>query len=408
MGEIIKSCLNGLALAAKPWLIFGIFLPIIFFVFHPVDPMIVLGVSVLGVVTYYYTKWKKEEPAARQATVEAEQAGAKFEAIHPTDEDKESPLKRYQNKFYPAFWSALLAACMMSCSYQFIYKNTQPKNGMADIAIASPSADAAATGRTVAATDSDSCTVWSASNIEMVHLADASQYVTNSDSILSDTTVTAMNATLQALDSLAGVKSAIVVCRRVAGGDTYRTAVDLVNKHHIGHRDTGRGLCVVVAYDQRHYTIAPSGAMESVLTDIECSQLGRDCLQPYLQRELPDSALLCLTQALHALITTKQAKSPDDFSLATFKGKGLYNETGMSMLLIVLLCLLFGYLDGKNKWTKPAKILQAASGGNTQPDRQDAKKDTAKGTDSQHPTPPHKGGSYGGGQSGGGGATGSW
>ena len=48
------------------------------------------------------------------------------------------------------------------------------------------------------------------------------------------------------------------------GGDTYRTAVDLINKYHIGHRETGRGLCVVVAYDQRHYTIAPSSAMESM------------------------------------------------------------------------------------------------------------------------------------------------
>ena len=408
MGNFFRSCLNGLTFAVKPWLAFGIFLPIIFFVFHPIDPMLFLGVSVIGVVAYYSIKWKKEMPAAQQATEEAVKAGAKFVEKHPTDESKESPLKRYKNKFYPAFWTALLSASMLSCSYQYIYNNTKQAPG-ATIVPARPSADAASTGRTVAAADSTACTVWSADNIQMVHLEDADQYVTNCDSILSPETVASMNATLKNLDSINNVKSSIVICHQVEGGDTYRTAVDLINKYHIGHRETGRGLCVVVAYDQRHYTIAPSSAMESELTDIECNQLGRDCLQPYLTKELPDSAMLCLTQAIHALVTTNLEKeAASGFSLSSFKKKGIYNETGVLMLLILLLSMAFGYYDDKNKWNKPANLLSQP----TQPEKpagKDTTKDGIKGENGQSTPPPaNKGGQYGGGTSGGGGATGSW
>ena len=271
MGKLIKSCLNGLALSVKPWLLFGLLLPILFFIFHPFDPMIVLAVSVICVLIYYSMKWKKEAPAAQQATEEAMKAGVKFEDPHPTDEDKESPLKRYKNKYYTALWTSLLSACMMSCSYQMIYNTTSKRSSSVATLPAQPAADAATTGRTVATADTNAVTIWNASNIKMVHLEDASQYVTNSDSILSESTVAALNAQLKDLDSIVGVKPAVVVCHRVDNGGTYRTAVDLINKYGIGNKDTGRGICVVVAYDQHQYTIAPSRDLEADLTDMAFS-----------------------------------------------------------------------------------------------------------------------------------------
>ena len=56
MGTIIKSCLNGLALSIKSWIIFGLLVPILFFIFHPLDPMLVLGVSVIAVLIYFSAK----------------------------------------------------------------------------------------------------------------------------------------------------------------------------------------------------------------------------------------------------------------------------------------------------------------------------------------------------------------
>ena len=403
MGKLIKSCLNGLALSVKPWLLFGLLLPILFFIFHPFDPMIVLAVSVIGVLIYYSMKWKKEAPAAQQATEEAMKAGVKFEDPHPTDEDKESPLKRYKNKYYTALWTSLLSACMMSCSYQMIYNTTSKRSSSVATLPAQPAADAATTGRTVATADTNAVTIWNASNIKMVHLEDASQYVTNSDSILSESTVAALNAQLKDLDSIVGVKPSVVVCHRVDDGGTYRTAVDLINKYGIGNKDTGRGICVVVAYDQHQYTIAPSRDLEADLTDMECSQLGRNCLQPYLKSELPDSAMLCLTQVLYDTLKGKQAD--DGLNISSLKSGGLFSgENGTMMLTILILCMIFGIYDDKNKWTNPAKPIAKAFEQSEESKEEEPEKESPRPAEPQKP----KGGHYGGGSSGGGGATGGW
>ena len=393
-------------LSVKPWLLFGILIPILFFIIHPFDPMVVLAVSVIAVLIYFSAKWKKEAPAAQQATEEALRAGVKFDEPHPTDETKESPLKRYKNKYYTALWTSILSACMMSCSYNMIYNNTTKRSSDIAAIPAQPAADAASTGRTVAAADTNAVTIWNASNIEMVHLADANQYVTNSDSILSENTVAAMNAQLKELDSIVGVKSAVVVCHQVSEGNTYRTAVDLINKYKIGNKDTGRGICIVVAYDQHQYTIAPSRDLEGDLTDIECSRLGRNCLQPYLKSELPDSALLCLTQALYE--TLKDEEADDGFNISSFKSGGLFSgENGTMILTILILCMIFGIYDDKNKWTKPTKPITKALDKPEEPKEEPEEPENKETPRPDEPQKP-KGGHYGGGSSGGGGATGGW
>ena len=404
MGKFFSILFNGLTFALKPWVLFGILVPIVFFIFHPVDPMVVLGIAVMAVVIYYTNKWRKEMPAAQKATEEAEAAGVKFVEVHPTDEDKESPLKRYKNKFYPALWSALLSACMLSCSYQIIHRNTSKPATALSTPVPSENSEG---GRTVAAADEDTSTVWTTSNIQMAHIDDPDAYVTNSDSLLTPETVAMMNAKLKELDSIVGVEPAVVICRKVAEGDSYRTAVDLVNKYGIGKKDTGRGICVVVAYDQHKYTIAPSRALESVLTDIECSQLGRTYLAPFLQKEQPDSAMLNLTAALYETISRHLAAEDDTTPFYKLKSDGLFSgDTGMMMLIILVMCFLFGYYDDKNKWQKPVK--QLAKVADTPEEPQKKKEEEPKKTQMPHQEPPRRGSYGGGGSSGGGGATGGW
>ncbi len=411
MGKLIKSCLNGLLLGAKSWVLFGLLVPIIFFIFHPVDPMVVFGVSVMAVIIYYSNKWKKEMPAAKQATEEAEKAGVKFVEVHPTDEDKESPLKRYKNKFYPMLWSGILSACMLSCSYQMIHSTTtRNERARARAAHAISPESAEKTGRTVALAEQDTCTIWNADNIEMVHLQDASQYVTNSDSILSPQTVDAINLVLKDLDSIAGVKSAMVICHYLDEGGSYRAAVDLMNKYAIGNKDTGRGVCVVVAYDQHQYTITPSRDMESELTDMECAQLGRTYLQPFLKNEQPDSAMLHLAQAIYETVSAKQESGDDLMGFTSISKKGIFSgESGFNMLICLILCLLYGYFNEKNKWNKPSKELAQAMA--TPPEKthdDEVEPEKLKQETHENTPPPVNRGSYGGGSSSGGGATGTW
>ena len=405
MGKFLKSCLNGIFMGVKPWIFFGLFIPILFFIFHPFDPVVVFGVSMLVAVLFLVNKWKKEMPAAKKATEEAEKAGVKFVDIDPEDETKESPIKRFQNKFYPLLGSSILSACMLSCSYQMIHSSAtqrERKAALLGLHEAIPTGE----GRKVALADSSAVKEWNINNIEMVHLSDSNQYVTNSDSILSQETVDQMNAILNELDSIGKVKPAVVICRKLSNGDTYRTAVDLVNKYGIGSRETGKGVCIVVAYDQHAYTIAPSRDMEGELPDALCSQLGRNYLQPYLKNEQPDSAMLSLTQALCQYVLDLQKNAGDESALSALKDRGIFSgQSGMNMLIILLLCMLLGYYDDLYKWTKPSKKIAPAANLQEEEEPDQHEKHTVK---SETPKPQNKGGHYGGGSSGGGGATGSW
>ena len=380
MGKFLKSCLNGIFMGVKPWIFFGLFIPILFFIFHPFDPVVVFGVSMLVAVLFLVNKWKKEMPAAKKATEEAEKAGVKFVDIDPEDETKESPIKRFQNKFYPLLGSSILSACMLSCSYQMIHSSAtqrERKAALLGLHEATPSGE----GRKVALADSSAVKEWNINNIDLVHLSDSNQYVTNSDSILSQETVDQMNAILNELDSIGKVKPAVVICRKLSNGDTYRTAVDA-------------------------YTIAPSRDMEGELPDALCSQLGRNYLQPYLKNEQPDSAMLSLTQALCQYVLDLQKNAGDESALSALKDRGIFSgQSGMNMLIILLLCMLLGYYDDLYKWTKPSKKIASAANLQEEEEPDQHEKHTVK---SETPKPQNKGGHYGGGSSGGGGATGGW
>ncbi len=386
MGKFFKSFFSGIARAVVPWLLFGLLIPIVFFAFHPFDPIVVFGACMVAVALYFINKWGKEMPAAKKATEEAEQAGEKFVDVHPTDEMQESPLKRFKNKFYPALFTSLLSASMLGCSYQAIHKSIQSK------------------GRTVAVAQQGESREWNANTIEMVHLRDSNLYVTNSDSILSPETVDSLNILLKAMDKDLGVKPALVICHTLTGADSHRTAVDLINKYGIGSKDEGKGVCIVVAYDQHDCTIAPTMNMEGELTDMECNQLGSNFIVPYMKSQQPDSAMLHLADGMYRYLTSKRAGQAEMPAPSVSKKRWLSSQMSLNVVCILVLCFLFGYLEEENIWTKPKKVTKAVD----LPEEDNHDEEKPSKAASTPPRPEHKGGSYGGGKSGGGGATINW
>ena len=385
MGEFFKSCFNGLVRSIVPWFAFGVLIPMVFFGFHPFEPFVFFAGVMFAVALFFINKWGKGMPAAKKATSEAEAAGEHFMDIHPTDENKESPVKRFKNKFFTRLFTTLICASMLSCSYQAIYNKVKDR------------------GRTVAAKPSGESREWEASTITLPYLEDSTLYVSNNDSLLSPTTVDSLNTLLHAMDSELGVTPAFVACHTVKEGNTYRVAVDLINEYGLGNKNTTKGVCVVVAYDQHSCTIAPTTSMEGELTDATCGEMLNRYVQPFMKIEQPDSAMLHLANGmLHYLRSQQQGKG--EFVTATPSSKGwLSTQSGVNVICIFLLCMLFGYLDAENKWTKPAKPQKLVEPHNNS---EDSKPNHLKKTE---PTPPpHKGGSFGGGKSGGGGATTKW
>ncbi len=385
MREYISGGLSGLLQGFIVWLLAFLVMFIPFKLFHPIEPFFFFALVMILILVYFTNKWFSSIGSAKKATDEAIAAGQHFVDVDEYDEKKESPLKRFKNKFYHHLMMALMAGSMMACSYKVCY-DTSPQ------------------GRIVKTSQATEGKSWNADNIKMVHLKDSLQYVTDADSILDPATVSEMNGWLRKMDTELDVKSAVIICRQVDESDTYRTAVDLINKYKIGSKTSGWGLCVVIAYDQHQWTIGTSREMEAILTDLECSRLGEAYIVPMMAKNMPDSALLYLVNHTYNYLKVKKDAGKAEIEPLFSERKGMMNsENGTYTLLIMLLCALYGILNNKYKWTK-IKRPEVATAITTPP----AEEEPTVNEQEPNEEKSNPGGEYGGGSSGGGGATGKW
>jgi len=167
--------------------------------------------------------------------------------------------------------------------------------------------EAAALTSTVNGDASSDVTYWNADNIPIPYLQDSTQYVSNPDHVLTPQTVERMNVTLQKLNLELGIQSVTIVVNHIENDDPFRMAQDVGNKYGVGHGD--RGLIVIVAYEDHAVTIAPGRSLEADLTDAECHRLQQRYVVPAMRQNMPDSAMIYLTEALYSTLQKKALPS---------------------------------------------------------------------------------------------------
>lgn len=250
-----------------------------------------------------------------------------------------------------------------------------------------------------------SATTWSADNLEMVHLQDGNRYVCDPDGVLSPALRDTADAYLRQLQVECGIQTVFVVVRHVKNEDTFRMAEDLGNKYGVGTKKENRGLVVVVAIDDRRYTIAPGMGLEADLTDVECDDIARACIVKNMKVNQTDEMVVETAKALYNKFKTgktgvSSVDEADDESA----------EDWTMAVLILLLCL------GWPTW-QLVRLLLIALGILKRP----AKKRRRRRNNDDDWFPPFMfgggggfggggpvGGSFGGGSFGGGGASGGW
>ena len=151
---------------------------------------------------------------------------------------------------------------------------------------------------------SSEVTYWNADNIPIPYLQDSTQYVSNPDHVLTANAVERMNVTLQKLNTELGVQSVTIVVNHIENDDPFRMAQDVGNKYGVGYGD--RGLVVVVGYEDHSITIAPGRSLEGDLTDAECKRLQEQYVLPAMRENMPDSAMIYLTEALYSTLKKKE------------------------------------------------------------------------------------------------------
>ncbi len=257
-------------------------------------------------------------------------------------------------------------------------------------------------------TDETSVTYWNADNIPIPYLQDSTQYVSNPDTVLSQSAVNRMNETLQRIEHEFGIQTVVIAVNRIENDDPFRMAQDIGNKYGVGYDD--RGLVIVLGYLDHSINMSPGRALEADLTDAECHRLEQNYVVPAMRAEMPDSGMIYLTEAIYSTLKKKElpqmsalsSQTDDDFE------DDLVTVMGFMLIIGIAGISMFLKLNGKYQWIRVVgavallpnpfyeEIAHISSGGG------------GGGFSGGGGGGGFSGGSFGGGSFGGGGATSRW
>lgn len=146
--------------------------------------------------------------------------------------------------------------------------------------------------------------VWTIDDVPMAHLENAAEYVSDPEHYLSRDEKRIADEYLARLETECNVQSAFIVVGHVKNADTYRFAVDLGRKYGIGTADTERGVTVVVAVEDRKWSIVTTMAVESELPDILANDIGTNYIVANMKKNNPPAAVMQSAEALFNLFDT--------------------------------------------------------------------------------------------------------
>ena len=247
---------------------------------------------------------------------------------------------------------------------------------------------------------------WNAENIPIPYLKDATQYVSNPDYVLAQNTVDSMNVILKRLEDELHVQSVVVVVNHIENDDPFRMAQDLGNKYHVGYHD--RGLIVVCGYEDHSINISPGRALEADLTDAECHRLQQQYVIPAMRKEMPDSAMLYLTQAIFSTLQKKELPTMALSSQSDEVDDEVPAILGAYLLALIGWCAFFLSLNRKYQWLGLVGAISLLPNPFYTPSTTSSGGGGGFGGFSGGGGGGFSGGSFGGGSFGGGGATSRW
>lgn len=248
---------------------------------------------------------------------------------------------------------------------------------------------------------------WNADNIPIPYLQDSTQYVSNPDYVLQQQTVDRMNVTLKRLENELGIQSVFIVVNHIENDDPFRMAQDIGNKYGVGYQD--RGLIVVVGYQDHSVNMSPGRSLEGDLTDAECHRLEQEYVIPAMRKDMPDSAMFYLAEAVYNTLQKKQMPVMSLKSQADDDDSEFVMILGIWLLLFVAWCVFYLKLNDKYFWfamsgatallANPFGVQETGSSGGF---------GGGGGFSGGGGGGGFSGGSFGGGSFGGGGATSRW
>ena len=167
-------------------------------------------------------------------------------------------------------------------------------------------------------------------NLPIPYLQDKTQYVSNPDDILSQTTVDSLNLWLGQMEAAHGVQTVLAVVERIKGGEAYDFCMELGRKYGIGRKDQNSGLIILLSTGDRAYYILTGRGLEGTLPDAICKRIENHQMLPYLRKGEWDDAMLNTVRAITAYVD-------GDDSLV---GSSDFDDDDDTLALIVFLAMM--------------------------------------------------------------------
>lgn len=135
-------------------------------------------------------------------------------------------------------------------------------------------------------------------DVPMVHLQDASRYVSDPEHILSTDVVRQMDVLLASLEDSIGIQVAVVVVPAIAGGDCFDFAYRIGKDNGIGEKKRDNGLVIALSTGDRCIQFATGYGLEGILPDAICKRIQVRYMNQYFKDGKWDEGMLAGIKAV--------------------------------------------------------------------------------------------------------------
>lgn len=143
--------------------------------------------------------------------------------------------------------------------------------------------------------------------IPNVHVKDKTQYVSNPDGVLKQTTVDSLNRCIAHIWQSSTAEVTAVVVNSIDGNDIDDFATSLFRHWGIGKSDNNNGVLLLVSTEERKAVIRSGYGAEGILPDIICGRIIRDNMVPHFREGDYDGGLIAAVARIDSLLTTPGA-----------------------------------------------------------------------------------------------------
>lgn len=144
-----------------------------------------------------------------------------------------------------------------------------------------------------------------AADIELVHLKDTTQFVSDPDGFILPKDKDKVNKLMKRLEKNSQIRSAIVVVGRAKTDDLNNYAAELGELYKKGN-NSNRDMVIVVSVEDHQWAIFKGTGMSSELPDSFAAKTMREYLMPHLERNNPNQGVVEMTQELYHKLNKKK------------------------------------------------------------------------------------------------------